>query len=826
MTDLRVGDVFALGVVASPAELAARLGVDPAAGLAAADGPTLAARASLFGVNAVAPPAPPSLAQLAAEALSDTTVRILLAAGAASIALELAVAKRSGASPDLLDGVSILGTVAVVVAVTAGTNLSRERRFAALAAAAGGGAPARALRSGALVDLPPGELLVGDVLEIEAGDVLPADGVLISGFGLRLDESHLTGEAGDVEKSAGGAQALRAGSRCLAGGGRALITAVGSRSQAGAIAELVARGGDGSSAPAATPLQRRLTAYAERIGRAGVDAAALAVAAAGARITWRACVVDGALSLDAELLQEYLNVLVQGVTVLVVAVPEGLPLAAALALAAGAARMLGDRALVRRLAAVEALGCCTAIIADKTGTLTRNDMDAARVLLAGGAADGLDAPGAAGARAALAAAGADGAAVALLRNAAALNSTATLGGGQDSSGAADNGSRTEVALLRLAEALGDAAGGDEALPPPPAVLARVAFSPERKLMATAVAGAAGAPRGTARVFLKGAPEAVLARCGARLGAAGAARPFAPAAVAAPLLAEFLAADGALRVLALAYVDVPASSALAAPGGGAAGDAAAAAALEDALAAGGFTLIALVGLRDPVRAGVPAAVAACAGAGVRVVMATGDGAATAAAVARACGILGSGAPPAGAVVEAAAFRAACFTGPDGAPEPAAFRAAWPRLRVLARCSPADKFAVVAAARALAGDVVAATGDGTNDAPLLKEADVGFAMGSGTAVAKEAADVVLLDDDFGAVPAALLAGRGVFAGVQKFLSFQLAANVVAVSLSVGGAVLDAESPLTATQLLWGECSLCVDRNVEKEFKKKSKANQPTN
>jgi magnesium-transporting ATPase (P-type) len=724
LTDLRVVDVYSLGLVASPAELAARLGVDPAAGLAAADAPALAARRSRYGANIVAPPASPSLAKLAAEALDDTTVRILLAAGAASIALELAVAQRSGALLDLLDGASILGTVAVVVAVTAGTNLSRERRFAALAAAAGGGEPTRALRSGTLIDLPPGELLVGDVVEIAAGDVLPADSVLISGFGLRLDESHLTGEAGDVEKSAGGAQALRAGSRCLAGGGRAIVTAAGRRSQAGAIAELVARGGNGSSAPAATPLQRRLAAYAEKIGRAGVGAAALAVAAAGARLTWRAFVVDGALSLDAELLQEYLNVLVQGVTVLVVAVPEGLPLAAALALAAGAARMLAGRALVRRLAAVEALGCCTAIIADKTGTLTRNDMDAARVLLAGGAADGLDAPGAAGARAALAAAGADGAAVALLRAAAALNSTATLGGGQDSGGAADNGSRTEVALLRLAEALGGAADGDGALLPP-AVLARIAFSPERKLMATAVAGAAGAPRGAARVFLKGAPEAVLARCGARLGAAGTARRFAPAADAAPLLAEFLAADGALRVLALAYVDVPAAGALAAPGGGAAGDAAAAAALEDVLAAGGFTLIALVGLRDPVRAGVPAAVAACAGAGVRVVMATGDGAATATAVARACGILESGAPPAGAVVEAADFRAACFTGPGGAPEPAAFRAAWPRLRVLARCSPADKFAVVAAARALVGDVVAATGDGTNDAPLLKEADVGSA-----------------------------------------------------------------------------------------------------
>lgn len=414
-----------------------------------------------------------------------------------------------------------------------------------------------------------------------------------------------------------------------------------------------------------------------------------------------------------------------------------------------------------------------------------------------------------------------------------LNSTANVtvdrrGGLQES------GNRTEIALLQLVQALGQERRCEcEAATP---VLAQAPFTSERKRMATVVAlprdeaesdlllqgvssgssdGAAAstsADNGTGdangRVFVKGAAEIVLDLCAWRLGPSGARVPLTSADRTA-LLSSF-EGEG-LRLLALAYRDVK----LPETGlGGLASDAedtvGASSAAAAAVVAPGVVesleqdliLVSVVGLQDPLRPEAAAAIATCQNAGISVKMLTGDNAGTAAQIASQCGILPSARPKdleKYAVMEGGEFRE-LIVAPDGGVNAAAFRDVWPRLKVLARCTPADKFTIVTAVRSLTKDRVAMTGDGTNDAPALRAADVGFAMASGTQVAKDAADIVLLDDNFSSIVVAALWGRNVYASVSRFLQFQLTVNAVAVVLAVGGALGAAESPLSAVQMLW--------------------------
>ena len=377
------------------------------------------------------------------------------------------------------------------------------------------------------------------------------------------------------------------------------------------------------------------------------------------------------------------------------------------------------------------------------------------------------------------------------------------------------GSRTECALLGLATALG---GDYRRARAAGAVLAVTPFSSDAKAMATLVTrGGAGdsldlalpsggkgdavvlaaaaadmaeaplpAPASAtsqpARIYYKGAAEVVVARCATRLTPGGGTAPLAPAASTA-LVAD-LAADGS-RVIGLAYRDVLL--------GGGCPDAALAAGVE-----GDLTLVGLVGISDPLRPGVPAAVAACARAGVDVRMLTGDSPATAAAIARECGILPAGPAQPGAIVTGREFRAAVQPGgPDALPDVAAFWVLWPTLRVLARCSPRDKLTIVRCLHTNPDAIVAVTGDGVNDAPALRAADVGFAMAGGAPISRQAADILLLDNSFSSVVSALRWGRNVYASASKFLQFQLVVNVVAVATAVAGALSLGDSPLTAVQ-----------------------------
>jgi Ca2+ transporting ATPase len=457
----------------------------------------------------------------------------------------------------------------------------------------------------------------------------------------------------------------------------------------------------------------------------------------------------------------------------------------------------------------------TTVCTDKTGTLTTNDQRVVALQLPGAAA-----PAAVGAALVqLPAALRD-----LLALSVALNTSASLGFDAASGAVVRSGNKTECGLLAFAdEHLGLGPEALSALRRRLTVLETRPFTSDRKraavllqatpelaaLLPAAAAVPGLAAPGARALLVMGGAEVVLQRCTRQLlpgggadggGADGGGGELAPLGETERDRLLGALPDGGLRVLALAYKPLR--------GGAGGGGEAAAERQEDDLA-----LIALVGLRDPLRPEVPAAVAACARAGIAVRMLTGDNAATAAAVARAAGILP---PPAaagasngddarGAVMEGAAFRAAVTDAASGALDDDAFCALWPRLRVVARCSPGDKFLLVDALRQLRArgrlsEVVAMTGDGTNDAPSLAAADVGFAFASGTAIARGASDIQLLDDSFISVVKAVAWGRAVYANISRFLQFQLTASCVAVAAACGGALLSAESPLSSVQLLW--------------------------
>ncbi|KAK9845411.1 hypothetical protein WJX81_005835 [Elliptochloris bilobata] len=867
--------------------LAERLYSSLTSGLAS-DADELARRAAALGSNSLPERDQVSFGELLGRSLEDFTLRVLLAAGALSLVLEGVLGGEAGG---WVEGAAILAAVAVVALVTATNDYQKERQFRALSALSSA-ANVTVLRDGRTQEIDTGKLVVGDVMLFDTGDILPADGMLFQGNEIRADESHLTGESEDVLKRPGGAALMLSGAKVLEGYGRMVVTAVGLNSAQGQI--LGSLGGATQGAPGdglreTTALQRKLEGMAGQIGGFGLAAALLSLAAMAGQFSWAEFVVAGR-PWAWELLPRYLHFVITAITIVVVAVPEGLPLAVTVALAFSVKRMLSENNLVRTLSAAETMGAATTICTDKTGTLTQNEMAVVRMWAAGSEFRDLAAlreaapcgNGAPGPGLAL-----DAAVVALITEGIAVNSTAELRPSPDGGRNLQVGNRTECALLTLAAGLGANYAAARARHQQAAV---APFSSERKRMSTLAVP--GEPSGNgasgARLYCKGAAEIVLRLCTRRLLPDGRAAEL-PIEEMQELLESF-STDGN-RMLALAYRDVP-NAELPEEGPMCGAEEVDVAGLE-----AGLVLVALVGIEDPLRREVPEAIRQCQRAGITVRMLTGDNAVTAAAIARQCGILPpdaplpyltpvmatmdepaqasaasdahsapadsassahadharSGAGPAsssgrGGAGAASSSRAAgrglraalwgeldrraegrdegrgnradrsgagCREGsavmtgpefrkqvlrPDGSLDREAFMALWPSLRVMGRCSPNDKYTIVQALQGDSDEVVAMTGDGTNDAPALRLADVGFAMNSGTSIAKEASDILLLDDNFASVVSAVRWGRNVYAGITKFLQFQLVVNVVAVATAAVGAFALQESPLTAVQMLW--------------------------
>jgi Ca2+-transporting ATPase len=630
---------------------------------------------------------------------------------------------------------------------------------------------ARVLRDGEQRVVPAVELVPGDLLLLEEGDTIPADGRVLTSVSLRTAEAALTGESALVSKDAAAVPAeagladrsdmVFSGTAVGAGRGRAVVTATGAATELGRIAGTLRETED-----VETPLQRELDRVGKRLGAAVV---VIAVAMSATIL----------LTEDVRTASDLVAVLLLGVSLAVAAVPEGLTAITTIVLSLGTLRMARRHVIVRKLSAVETLGSTTTICSDKTGTLTKNEMTVRTVVTASGAVE-LTGTGYDPAGEVRPLGGASD--LALLEevertlSAGELASNATLA--REGGRWAVIGDPTEGALLVAARKLG---GGVEAFRSRYPRVGEVPFSSERKLMSTAHADAEDA--GRALVLSKGAPDVLLARC-THEQVGGAARPLDAARRAEIGRTVERLGAAALRPLGVAWRSVERDALTGEP----------TEAIEE-----GLTWLGVVGMMDPPRAEARAAVAQARRAGVRPIMITGDHPVTAAAVAAELGI----AEPGGRALVGADLERL---------DEAGLREAVREVSVYARVAPEHKLRIVRALHAN-GQIAAMTGDGVNDAPALKAADIGVAMGiAGTDVAKGASDMILADDDFASIVAAVEEGRSIFANIQRFLLYLLSSNTGEVLVMFLGVVLasrlglvpEAGSalvvPLYATQLLW--------------------------
>ncbi|KAJ4289485.1 plasma membrane calcium [Collariella sp. IMI 366227] len=720
-------------------------------------------RRRIFGTNLLPDRESKSFLALAWIALHDRVLILLSFAAAISLALGLYQTfsgghsekeeGQRGAKVEWIEGVAIIVAILVVVLVGALNDWQKERQFRRLNQKKEDRF-VTVVRSGREERVSVHDVLVGDVMVLEQGDVIPVDGVLVKGYNVSCDESSSTGESDVVRKMPAGEveQALRegnadtgkldpfllSGARVLDGVGRFLVTAVGPHSSFGRT--MMALRND----PGMTPLQARLNVLAGYIAKLGSAAGLLLFTVLFIEFLAR---LSGNLASGEEKGQNFLRILITAITIIVVAVPEGLPLAVTLSLAFATKKMTRENNLVRHLQSCETMGNATVICSDKTGTLTQNVMTVVA--------------GSLGTRAELAST-IHPEVRELLKESIAINTTAFEG--EENGQQVFIGTKTETALLDWAKqsfTLGPLATERTNHP----VVQVFPFNSCLKCMAS--------------VTLHHRPD--------RSHPTPLTHPPTNNQTAISTTTTHYATLS-LRTLALAYLDLdtwPPPP----PHDDIPGDANTY--LND------LTYLAILAIQDPVRPGVPAAVHACHRASVAVKMVTGDKVETARAIARECGILTPDSENENnnstSIMDGAEFRRLRDEQRQGVVK---------GLKVLARSSPDDKRVLVEVLKGL-GEVVAVTGDGTNDAPALKAADVGFSMGvMGTEVAKEASDIILMDDNFSSIVHALAWGRAINDAVKKFLQFQITVNITAVVLTFVSAVASAEerSVLNAIQLLW--------------------------
>ncbi|OCT53861.1 Calcium-transporting ATPase 2 [Cladophialophora carrionii] len=744
-------------------------------------------RLRVFKDNRLPERKPDSILVLIWRAYNDRILILLTIAAVISLSLGIYESVDGGSGVDWVEGVAICVAIIIVVTVGAANDWQKERQFVKLNKRKDD-REVKVIRSGKSIQISVHDITAGDVLHLEPGDAIPADGIFISGHGVKCDESSATGESDQMKKTPGEEVWQRiqdgtatnkldpfiiSGAKVLEGVGTYLVTSVGVNSSYGKI--LMSLQTDNEP----TPLQVKLGKLANWIGGLGSSAAGLLFLVLLIKFLTN---LSGDTRPGATKAQEFLDILIVAITVIVVAVPEGLPLAVTLALAFATTRMLKENNLVRVLRACETMGNATTICSDKTGTLTQNKMTVVAGTL--------------GAKEKFASSQSDESAVSfntifsnlsaeakeLLRLSITLNSTAFEG--EEKGVPTFIGSKTEVALLQLAK---DNLGLDDLAAERSSYKVKqlIPFDSARKCMGIVIKH-----KGGYRLFVKGAAEIMLANSTKTISnvydkqfevtdLTGEEKENIGA-----IIEEY--AQHSLRTIGMLYKDFPQWP----PNG--------AKTLEEDAKMADFadifhemTWIGVVGIHDPLREGVVEAVAQCQHSGVVVRMVTGDNVTTARAIASDCGILRKDED--GIVMEGPKFRQLSNEEMDNI---------LPRLRVLARSSPEDKRILVSHLKQL-GETVAVTGDGTNDGPALKMADVGFSMGiAGTEVAKEASSIILLDDNFSSTITALMWGRAVNDAVKKFLQFQITVNITAVILTFVSAVSSESnhSVLTAVQLLW--------------------------
>ncbi|HRM86410.1 MAG TPA: calcium-translocating P-type ATPase, PMCA-type [Prevotella sp.] len=685
------------------------------------------------GKNVLTPPQRTSLWKLYLDKYRDPIIQILLVA--AFVSLILAFIEKN-----FMETIGIF--VAVFLATTVGFYFERDaaKKFNLLTALSEE-QPVKVRRNGKVMEIPRHDVVVGDVVLVEVGDEVPADGELIVCNDLQINESALTGEPVAEKSLEGGGDGayprnvILRSTMVMNGRGEFVVTAVGDATEIGKVAKKSTE-----QTSVETPLHMQLDKLAKMISKVGsvVSVAAFFIFLIHDILTNPAWGGKDYFYM-AEIVLKYF---MMAVTLIVMAVPEGLPMAITLSLALNMRRMLKSNNLVRKLHACETMGAVTVICTDKTGTLTQNKMQVSALELKQGDE-------------------------ALLDTAIALNSTAELNDGKPI------GNPTESALLLWL----DAQGKDyEELRKQVNVLKQLPFSTERKMMATLAE-----VDGETYLFVKGAPEIVMKKCiiEDRMQRQSAEE-----------LDEWQ--HKAMRTLAFAYKKIEASIMRTSR--------TSTAEVVAFLDANDLQLQAIAAIADPIRPDVPAAVQECRHAGIEVKVVTGDTAATALEIGKQIGVFEDEPENIGADGSLTSLDQQMITGEQW--EALSDEEAYERakdVRVMSRARPTDKQRLVAMLQKR-GEVVAVTGDGTNDAPALHYAHVGLSLGSGTSVAKEASDMTLLDDSFKSIANAVMWGRSLYRNLQRFLFFQLVVNVAALLLVLGGSVIGTEMPLTVTQILW--------------------------
>ena len=777
-------------------------------------------RVRIFGSNRPAKEKSKSYFEICKEVLTDPILRILLFSGILSLVI--------GATLDdhpaygWIEGFAIIVAVSVVVNVTAINDLQKEKKFKELKKRNRTGRLVTILRDGVWTSMHPKVLLVGDIMKLENGITIPADGILIEASQIEVVEAAMTGENDNIKKVSFEeslklkeeyylnnpaivetldkneedrhhelpSPVVLSGTNLAEGVGIMVVIAVGKNSAEGRIFDLAARSDQ------TTPLQNKLTKVATSVGKLGLVCSIITLTALYLRfiieistgsITWK----NGEHPL---LLVKFLII---GITVLVVAIPEGLPLAVTISLAYSIKKMQKENNLVKKMQACETMGGADQICSDKTGTLTQNKMNVSEMWIGGThlyieanpvthqtfEADYLK----------------------MLKETIFVNSSAYIDVAKG-----NIGSKTEIAMILLLKDLGHS----DCVETRKVYLERYnrnfPFSSKRKRSSIVIT----TEEGKLRIHVKGASEVVSGCCTKFMTPDGKIHLLTAETSKSIQSTIGKMTENALRVIAIGYRDLPTETDV------------------EKFDASGFpelekselTLIGLVGIRDPIRPEVPGAVKECQRAGITVRMVTGDNKATATAIARECHIINRDSHT---VMEGKEFDTitggtvckTCQTKvcpcPRNSKEASlqkkpiredvvfnleAFTEIAKNLAVLSRSQPDDKYTLVTGLKQL-GHVVAVTGDGTNDAPALSQADIGFAMGlTGTEMAKESAGIILLDDNFKSIVRAVIWGRNIYDNIRSFLQFQITVNIVAVICAMVGAITIQQSPLTSVQLLW--------------------------